>query len=63
MHIGLWWENPWERDHLEYGGIDEMIILKWTLRKFGGMVLNRLMGLDRDKWQAIVNVIRKFWVP
>jgi len=39
MHIGLWWENLWERGHFEDGGIGGMIILKWTLRKFGEMVL------------------------
>ena len=45
MHVGLWWENMWERDHLEDGSIDGMIILKWILRQFGEMVLTRLIWL------------------
>lgn len=45
MHIRLWWGNLWERDHLEDGGVDRMIILKWTLRKFGGRVLTKVIWL------------------
>jgi hypothetical protein len=28
VHIGLWWGNLWERDHLEDLGVDVTIILK-----------------------------------
>lgn len=33
MHTGSWWEKLKERSHLEYGGVNEGIILKYTLKK------------------------------
>ena len=33
LHIGLWWGNLWERDHLEDGGVDGMMILKMDLKE------------------------------
>jgi hypothetical protein len=32
MHRGFWWGNV-ERDQLEDRSLDEMIILKWMLKK------------------------------
>jgi hypothetical protein len=32
MHTGLWWGNPWERDHFEDLGIDGRIKLKYIVK-------------------------------
>jgi hypothetical protein len=37
LHIGFWWENLRERDHLEDPGVDERIILRWIFWKWDGM--------------------------
>ena len=36
MHIGLWWENLKEGDHVEDSGLDERIILKRIFEKWNG---------------------------
>jgi hypothetical protein len=33
-HIGVWWENLRERDHLEDSGVDGRMILRWIFRKW-----------------------------
>lgn len=33
MYNGLWKGNLEERNHLKDTGLEEMIILKWTLKK------------------------------
>ena len=35
MHTGSWWGDMREGDHLEYPGIDDGMILKWILKKWG----------------------------
>jgi hypothetical protein len=32
VHIGHWWGDLRERDHLEDVGVDGMIILKWIFK-------------------------------
>jgi hypothetical protein len=34
VYTGFWWQNLWERDHLEDPGIDGRIILRWIFRKW-----------------------------
>jgi hypothetical protein len=34
VHIGFWWENLMERNHLEDLGIDSRVILKWIFKKW-----------------------------
>jgi hypothetical protein len=41
----FWWRNPRERDHLEDPGIDGMIILRWTFRKWDVRVWTGSNGL------------------
>ena len=31
----FWWGNIWERDHLEYVGVDGRIVLKRIIKKQG----------------------------
>jgi len=33
VHIGFWWGNLRERDHLEDPAVDGRTILKWIFRK------------------------------
>ena len=35
VHVGFWWGNLEERNHLEDLSVDGSIILKWTLNKEG----------------------------
>jgi len=35
VHIGIWWGDLWEEDHLEDPGIDWGIICKWIFKWFG----------------------------
>jgi hypothetical protein len=41
VHIGFWWGNLRERDHLEDPGLDRRIILRWI----SGSGLGALAGL------------------
>ena len=63
VHIGFWWGNVRERDHLEDPGLDG-IILRWIFRKFdgGGMGYVDLVQ-DRDKWRTLLNVVMNLWNP
>ena len=63
MHIGLWWGNLTERDHLEDQGLDLMLISTWIFRKGPGGMDWIDLAEDRDRWQrALVNVVMKFRV-
>jgi hypothetical protein len=52
-----------ERDHLGDPGVDGRIILSWIFRKWDveGMEWIK-MAQDRDRWQALVNVVMNIWV-
>jgi hypothetical protein len=47
VHIGFWWGDMMERDHLEDTNIDRMIILKYIFEKLDGDTWTSLM------WQRI----------
>jgi hypothetical protein len=51
------------QDHLEDPGVDERIILKWTFERGGGGIDWIDLTEDRDRWQALVNVIMNLRVP
>ena len=62
MRAGFWWGNLRGSDHLEDLGVDGRIILKWIFKKYnGGMDWVDLVQ-DRDRWQAVVNVVISRWV-
>ena len=58
MHIGFWWGDLRERDHMEDLGLDGRIILKWVLKEWD--------GLDRSGsglGQVHVNVVTNLQIP
>ena len=63
MHIGFWWGNLRKRDHLEDPGIDGMI-LRWIFWRWDGGSIKWIdKAQDKDRWQAIVNVVMNLQVP
>ena len=63
MHNGFWWGNLREINHLEDPGIDGRIILRWMFRKWEGGMIWIDLAQDRERWQALVNVVMYRWVP
>jgi len=45
VHTGFWWGNLQLRDHLEETTVYRKIILKWTLKKSGGLAWTGLIWL------------------
>jgi hypothetical protein len=58
-NIVKWLGNEGERDHLEELVVDGKIILNWSSRNRTGIHL----GLDRDKYVAVVNMPMNLRVP
>jgi hypothetical protein len=59
VHIGSWWENLREGDHVEDSGIDGSIIFKWIFEKWnggGGMDCINL-AQDWDRLWALVSAV------
>jgi hypothetical protein len=62
VHIGFWWGNLRENNHLEDLGIDGRIILKWVFKKWMG-AWTGLIWFRIDRWQADVNALMNLQVP
>jgi hypothetical protein len=64
MHIGYWWENQKERDHLEDQDVGGWTILKRILREIGWDVIDWIdLAQDRNQWRALVNTRMNIRVP
>jgi hypothetical protein len=49
---------------LEHPGIDEETILSYIFRECNGRSMDWVdLAQDRDRWQALVNVVMNLWVP
>jgi hypothetical protein len=63
VHIGFWWGDLRNGDHLGDPGIDGRIILKWIFNKWGGCMDGIELAQDRDRSQALVNAVMNLRVP
>jgi len=53
-----------ERDHLEDPGMDGRIIIRWILRKWDGRGVDWIdLAQDRERWQALVDMVMNLQVP
>ena len=57
VHIGFWWGNLRERDHLEDLGVDAIVILTMSLQKVGWGMDWIDMAQNRIRWRAVVNAV------
>ena len=51
-----------EIDHLEDPVVDGRIILKWSFRKWDGVMDWIDLAQDRDRWQALVSMVMSLQV-
>ena len=58
---GFWWGNLRERDHWGDPDVDGKIILRGIFRKWEG-VCGEWMELvqDRERWRALVSMVKNF---
>jgi len=57
VRAGILWENLRDRDYLEDIGKHGRVMLKWILKKWGGVKDWIDMAQDRDRWRAVVKVV------
>jgi len=61
---GFWWGNLRERDHWGDPDVDGRIILRWIFRNWEGVVGTWMeLAQDRDRWRALVGMVRNLRVP
>jgi hypothetical protein len=63
VHIGFWWSDLREGDHLGDPGVDGRTIFKWIFKKWDGGMDWIQLAQDRDRWQALVNAVMNLGVP
>ena len=57
---GFWWGNLRERDHRGDPDVDGRIILRWSFRKWEGVVGT---GWSWLRWWALVGTVRNIQAP
>jgi hypothetical protein len=57
----FWWENLWEKGHLEDLNVDVRILRQIFNKEDGGVGWTDL-AQDRDTWPALVNAVMIFRV-
>jgi hypothetical protein len=57
VHIGFWWGDMMEKDHLEDLGVNGRKILKRVFNKWDGNMDWIDMAQDKDSWRAAVNAV------
>ena len=63
MHVGFWWGNLRERDHLEDPDLEGRIILKWIFKKWDGGMDWVDLGQDTDRWRTLVDTVMNLRDP
>jgi hypothetical protein len=63
VHVGFWWVNLKERDHLEDTGVDVRTPLKWIFNKWDGGIDWVDLHQDRERWCDFLNAVMNLWVP
>jgi hypothetical protein len=53
----VWWGNLTEKEYLGDPGVDGRIIFRWIFRKWDGGMDCIDMAQNKDRWQALVNVV------
>jgi hypothetical protein len=60
----FWWGELRKRDHLEDVEVDGRIVLRWIFTRSGRYGTDWIdLAHDRNRWQALVNVVRRLWFP
>jgi len=61
LRIEFWFGNLKERDYLEDQVVYGNIILKWILKKYGGIVGWIYPVQERQKLEFLVKAMKKIW--
>jgi len=62
VHVGFWWGNLWEREHLEDLGVDGRIILKCMFEELNDIKDWIDLAQERNRWRALGNAVINFGV-
>jgi hypothetical protein len=62
-HTGFWWGSLRERDHLGDPGVKGRIILRWTFKKWEGVIERIQLAQVKENLRALVNAATNIRVP
>jgi hypothetical protein len=63
VHIGFWWGELSEGDHLGDSGVDGRIVLKSIFKTWDGGINWIELAQDRELWRAVVKAVMNLRVP